>query len=77
VGQRDLPLASGRDHAKAFGRAGWDLAREGNHLIMTKPGVKVALSIPNHGEVKRALLQKLIKAAGMTQQEYLRCFKGR
>ena len=32
------------------------------------------LSIPDHRQVKRGTLQKLIKAAGMTQGEYLDCF---
>ena len=81
MGQKDLPLASGERHARAFERCGWTRARETSgrnpHIILEKPGVRATLSIPNHkGEnVKRALLQKQIKLAGLTEQQYLDCFR--
>lgn len=35
----------------AFQRAGWiPVGQVGNHLVMTKPGVRVNLSIPQHTE---------------------------
>lgn len=76
MGQRDLPLASGEQHVKAFERAGWTVARKakGAHFILTKEGCPHALSIPDHGEVKRTLLQKQIRLAGITEQEYLALF---
>jgi predicted RNA binding protein YcfA (HicA-like mRNA interferase family) len=77
VGQSDLPLASGSAHVKAFEHAGWIcLKRRGNgkHFILTKPG-KGHLSIPDHKQVKRALLQKQIRLAGFTDAEYLELFK--
>jgi len=73
MGQRDLPLAAGGAHVKAFERAGWTcLKRRGNgkHFILAKEG-KGHLSIPDHKEVKRALLQKQIQLAGLTEAEYL------
>lgn len=75
-------MASGERHARAFERCGWTKVREtsgGNpHIILEKPGVRATLSIPTHrGEnVKRALLQKQIKLAGLTEQQYLDCFRG-
>lgn len=82
MGQKDLPLASGERHARAFERCGWTRVRETSgrnpHIILQKPGVRAILSIPSHkGEnVKRALLQKQIKLAGLTEQQYLKCFRG-
>ena len=76
MGQRDLPLASGSAHVKAFERAGWTCIKRrgrGKHFILTKEG-KGHLSIPEHKEVKRALLQKQIQLAGLTEQEYLSAF---
>ena len=65
---------------KAFERAGWTcsnkLARDA-HYVLHKDGHDFHLSIPNQGEVKRALLQKQIKNAGMTDQEYRGYFDGR
>ncbi len=77
MGQRDLPLAAGSAHVKAFQRAGWTcLKRRGNgkHFILTKGG-NGHLSIPDHKEVKRALLQKQIQRAGLTEAEYVAFFK--
>jgi hypothetical protein len=79
VGQKDLPVASGAAHVKAFERAAFVCLpkRRGNgkHFILEKAGVH--LSIPDHKEVKRALLQKQIKLAGLTEAEYLDYFHKR
>ena len=77
MGQKNLPLAGGPAHAAAFARCGWieEPKRDGSkHIIMTKPGCRHTLSIPKHDEVKRTVLQKLIKAAELTEDEYLACF---
>jgi hypothetical protein len=77
LGQRDLPLASGAAHIKAFERAGWTCAKKrakDAHFILSKIGEEFHLSIPAHKEVKRALLQKQIKRAGLTEQAYLELF---
>jgi hypothetical protein len=44
------------------------------HFVLTKAGCPHVLSIPDHKEVKRALLQKQIKLAGITEEEYLAAF---
>jgi predicted RNA binding protein YcfA (HicA-like mRNA interferase family) len=79
VGQRDLPLASGGAHVKAFERDGWVCGKRrgrGKHFILSKPGMG-HLSIPDHREVKRALLQKQIQLAGLSEERYCELFKGR
>jgi HicA toxin of bacterial toxin-antitoxin, len=78
VGQRDLPLASGSAHIKAFERAGWICAKrkaKDAHFILHKEGQRACLSIPDHKQVKRALLQKQIKLAGLTEAEYVALFR--
>jgi len=73
VGQRDLPLASGADHVKAFVRAGWVCSNKrakDAHFYLSKAGERHCLSIPAHHQVKRALLQKQIKLAGLSEREY-------
>ncbi len=64
---------------KAFERCGWtSVKRKGKntHFILKKAGHPHAISIPNHGEVKRALLQAQIKRAGLSEEQYLKCFRG-
>ena len=53
-----LPVVSCVDAVKAFERAGWSVKRWGNHIIMTKSGSIVSLSIPNHREIVKGTLRK-------------------
>ena len=63
---------SGKDAAKAFGKAGWQvMGQVGSHLVMTKPGVRANLSIPQHKELSIGTLRALVRASGMTIDEFL------
>lgn len=67
-----LANISGRDAAKAFQKAGWQpMGQVGSHLVMVKPGVRANLSIPQHKELSVGTLRALIRAAGMTVDEFL------
>lgn len=80
MGQSHLPLASGAKHVKAFERAGWVCAKalaKDKHFVLHNPGFEHHLSIPKHKEVKRALLQKQIRLAGLSDQQYCDYFEGR
>lgn len=73
-----LPKANGQSHVKAFARLGWsEKRRAGSHIVMTKPGVPAILSIPNHREVAIGTLRQLVRAAGLTDEEYLEAFDRR
>jgi hypothetical protein len=78
MGLRNLPLASGEKHAAAFERLGWipDHKRRGRgkHLLLTKPGNRATLSIPDEREVKRTIIAAQIKLAGETEASYLCAF---
>ena len=63
---------SGKDAVKAFNRAGWQsVGQVGSHLVMTKPGQRANLSIPQHKELSVGTLRALIRASGMTVDEFL------
>lgn len=67
-----LPSISGAEVLKAFQRAGWRFARQRvSHRIMVKEGMEATLSIPDHRELKRPLLHRLIKDAGLTEAGFL------
>ena len=72
----DLPLASGLEHARCFQKGfNWTVRRKANHIILTNPQrANVTLSIPNHREVKRALLHTQITKAGLTDEQYRTAF---
>jgi predicted RNA binding protein YcfA (HicA-like mRNA interferase family) len=63
---------SGKEAAKAFGKAGWEvMGQVGSHVVMTKFGVRANLSIPQHKELSIGTLRALIRAAGLTVEEFL------
>jgi predicted RNA binding protein YcfA (HicA-like mRNA interferase family) len=62
---------SGKE-AKAFQRASWQIVGQvGSHVVMTKPGIRANLSIPQHKELSVGTLRALIRNAGMTVDEFL------
>jgi len=66
-----LPIISGMEAIKAFSRAGWIPHRQvGSHVVLRKEGSKVTLSVPKHKELKPGLLRGLIKAAGLSVEEF-------
>ncbi|MCZ7402099.1 MAG: type II toxin-antitoxin system HicA family toxin [Candidatus Methanoperedens sp.] len=66
-----LPIISGMEAMKAFSRAGWIPHRQvGSHVVLRKEGSKVTLSVPKHKELKPGLLRELIKAAGLSVEEF-------
>ena len=66
-----LPVISGREARRAFEREGWAFDRQkGSHMMLTKPGARMTLSIPDHRELDRGLLRSLIRDAGMSVDEF-------
>jgi predicted RNA binding protein YcfA (HicA-like mRNA interferase family) len=63
---------SGKDAVKAFSKAGWQsMGQVGSHLVMTKAGHRANLSIPQHKELSVGTLRALIRASGLTIDEFL------
>ena len=63
---------SGKEAARAFQRAGWEpIGQVGSHLVLIKQGVRVNLSIPQHKELSVGTLRALIRAAGLSVEEFL------
>jgi predicted RNA binding protein YcfA (HicA-like mRNA interferase family) len=67
-----LSNISGKEAAKAFGKAGW-LARgqAGSHLILTKAGIRANLTVPLHSELAPGTLRALIRDSGLSVEEFL------
>jgi predicted RNA binding protein YcfA (HicA-like mRNA interferase family) len=67
-----LGNVSGKEASKAFAKASWQtMGQVGSHLVMTKPGQRVNLSIPQHKELSVGTLRALIRAAGLSVDEFL------
>ena len=66
-----LPVLSGAETVRNFQRFGWNVARrQGGHIVMTKPGELVTLSVPNHSTVAKGTLRSLIRSSGLTVAEF-------
>lgn len=67
-----LPVLSGQEVIRAFESFGWTVARRrGSHIVMTKEGELVTLSVPDHKEVARGTLRSLIRAANLTVDTFI------
>ena len=66
-----LPVISGERAVRTFLRAGWTRDRQaGSHVILIKPGPPTVLSVPLHREVAPGTLRALIRASGMSVQQF-------
>jgi predicted RNA binding protein YcfA (HicA-like mRNA interferase family) len=67
-----LPILNGLEVVHVFQSLGWAVARQrGSHIILTKKGEIVTLSIPDHTEVARGTLRSLIRSANITVDEFV------
>lgn len=67
-----LPNLSGKAVVKAFELGGWEKARQrGSHIIMVKDDSMTTLSIPDHKEVAKGTLRSLIRASGLSVEEFI------
>lgn len=66
-----LPVVSGRQAAKAFEKIGFVFDHQrASHMIYYRADGR-HLSIPDHRELDRGLLRGLIRAAGITVEEFV------
>ena len=66
-----LPVLSGAEAVRIFAKAGWTVGRQrGSHVILVKVGHIATLSVPDHKELAKGTLRSLIRAAGMTTDDF-------
>jgi predicted RNA binding protein YcfA (HicA-like mRNA interferase family) len=63
-----LPGVNHLDAVRAFQKAGFHIARQGKHIVMTD-GSRV-LSIPRHNPVHAITMGNIVRDAGMTNDEF-------
>ena len=67
-----LPSVSGELAVRIFQKAGWVKDRQrGSHVILINPGHAASLSVPQHRELAPGTLRALIRAAGMSVEEFV------
>jgi predicted RNA binding protein YcfA (HicA-like mRNA interferase family) len=67
-----LPSVSGERAVRIFQKAGWQKDRQhGSHVILIKPGHPASLSVPQHRELAPGTLRALIRASGMSVDQFV------
>jgi predicted RNA binding protein YcfA (HicA-like mRNA interferase family) len=67
-----LPSISGERAVQTFQKAGWTKDRQrGSHVILIKPGHAASLSVPQHLELAPGTLRALIRASGLSVQQFV------
>ncbi|MBV9951739.1 MAG: type II toxin-antitoxin system HicA family toxin [Acidimicrobiia bacterium] len=71
-----LPMATCHVHRKVFEALGWTYNRTtGSHIILTRRGHKTLSLVCHAGKnMSRGTLRQLVRAAGLTDDEYLKAF---
>jgi len=65
-----LPVCSGRDAVKAFGKVGYVVDHQtGSHIILRHPNRR-RLTVPDHRELAKGTLRALIREAGLTVDQF-------
>jgi predicted RNA binding protein YcfA (HicA-like mRNA interferase family) len=68
-----LPTISGDRAVRTFLRAGWLKDRQhGSHVILVRPGYAASLSVPLHRELAPGTLRALIRASGLTVDDFVK-----
>ena len=67
-----LPVVSGQEARRAFEQRGWVFRRQRgtSHMVLTKDGSFVSLSVPDHRELAPGTLRKLIRLSGLSVEEF-------
>ncbi len=63
-----LPVVSGKDLVKALGKLGYEVDHQtGSHIILRhSEAPHRRLTVPNHREIAKGTLRKLLAQAGIT-----------
>ncbi len=67
-----LPRISGRDCARALGRAGFVLRRQhGSHMILRRDEPFAQVVVPDHRELDRGTLRAIVRGAQLSVDEFM------
>ena len=67
-----LPKISGKECIKALSKTGFYFKRQqGSHIILRHDNPFAQLVVPNHKELDRGLLRRLLRDADLTVEEFV------
>jgi len=63
-----IPGVNHRDAVRALGKAGFQVIRQGKHIVMSDGNRQV--TIPRHNPIKAFTLGGIVRDAGLTVEEF-------
>jgi predicted RNA binding protein YcfA (HicA-like mRNA interferase family) len=67
-----LPIISGLECVKALEKIGFVVDRQrGSHIIMVREEPRTTISVPDHKELDRGTLRRIIRQVGLTVDEFI------
>lgn len=67
-----VPVLSGRAVVRTFEKFGCKVDRQkASHIVLTKSGEIVSLSVPDHREIARGTLRSLNRATNLTVDQFV------
>ncbi|OGU88049.1 MAG: hypothetical protein A2220_00050 [Ignavibacteria bacterium RIFOXYA2_FULL_35_10] len=76
-----FPVDSNKnDVIKTFNKLGFQIVREGNHIIMERKnsnGTITPLVMPNHKTINSGTLRAIVNQIGITRDDFLKAFYGK
>ena len=64
-----LPGVNHQDAVRALEKAGFRIARQGKHIVMTNDDGRI-LTIPRHNPVNAFTMRRIVRDAGLTIDEF-------
>jgi predicted RNA binding protein YcfA (HicA-like mRNA interferase family) len=73
-----LPVISGADAVRVFGRIGYEVDHQtGSHIVLRNRAAPYRrLTVPNHRELAKGTLRALIREAGLTVDQMVALIAG-
>lgn len=68
------------DVIKTFNKLGFQIVREGNHIIMERKnndGTITPLVMPNHKTINSGTLRAIVNQIGITRDDFLKAYYGK
>ncbi len=70
-----LPVISGKKLVTTLKKMGYYIrGQKGSHIHLRHPS-RLPLTIPNHPEIARGTLRRIISQSGLTREEFLQLLK--
>lgn len=67
-----LPVVSARECIDALTKVGFSVSRQrGSHITLHRDDPPARVTIPNHRELKRGMLKRILRDATLTTQEFI------